>query len=298
MGTAEQVALVQAYADATVRLREALARAADATWMGLGSWREEDVPRFLDQLLPLVEGSVQAIVTMTDAYLTALLSDLLGGAPIGQGAAVAAYPRPRVSPEEVYRRPFVTTWTALSRGTLVSQAIEAGRARAVNLATTDLQLAKRDASTARLSADPRVVGFRRVLTGSKSCALCALAASQRYRKDRLLPVHPGCNCAVAPIVGTADPGQRVNTATVREGAAFELRTRADGKKLSPTVADGELDDVAGTDDLHEAIASRFGADAVDSRGASYHDLVVEHVHGELGPILARKGDRFTGPDDL
>jgi hypothetical protein len=283
VGTQEQLGLVQAYGDATVRLRDALGRAIDAHWIELGSWREEDIPRFLARVLPLVNGSVAAMVTMTDAYLGAVLTDMLGGPSFGAGASRPTYPRPGVTPAEVYRRPFQTTWTALSKGAQVSQAIQSGRSRAVSLATTDLQLAKRNASTARLVKEPRVVGYRRVLMGSKSCAMCALASTQRYRKERLMPVHPGCNCGVAPLVGTADPGQRINAAKARDQAALDT---------------GDLDELGDTDALHAAISQRFGFDAVDFRGQTYGDLVVTHQHGELGEVLARKGDRFTGPDDI
>jgi len=27
-------------------------------------------------------------------------------------------------------------------------------------------------------------------------------------------------------------------------------------------------------------------------------VLVEHVHGEIGPVLARRGDHFTGPDEI
>lgn len=282
----EVVELVAQYGAATVRLRDALARATEETWLGLGSWREEDAARWLARLVPLVEGGLQAMTTLTDAYLTAVLAEMIGpeAAARSRGTARIPYPRPSVAPAEVYRRPLITTWTSLAQGRPVTAAIEAGRARAVNLATTDLQLAKRNATAARLAAEPRVVGYRRVLTGSKSCGMCALAATQRYRKERLMPIHPGCNCGVAPLVGDADPGQKINAARAKDREALDR---------------GEVEELdTGSDPLHAAIAARFGGDAVDYRGQSYRDLVVEHEHGELGPVMARRGDRFTGPDDI
>ncbi|MEV0608118.1 hypothetical protein AB0I61_17305 [Polymorphospora rubra] len=292
MSTATQVELVTAYAAATVRIREALAAAVDASWLGLGAWREEDIPRYLAQVLPLVNGSLAAMASLTDAYLAALLTDMLG-VPVTAALLPAAYPRPGVTPAEVYRRPFVTVWTALSRDVPVTQAVESGRARAVQTAVTDLQLAKRDASQARLAGDDRVVGYRRVLTGSKSCAMCALAATQRYHRSRLMPIHPGCNCAVAPLVAATDPGQRINAAVVRDGAAFEDRGLE-----SRGLTRGELDEVTDTNALHDAIATRFGAEVANRRGLGYRDLVAEHEHGELGPLMTRQGDHFTGPDDI
>lgn len=282
MEIGSQVELVNAYGRATVALRDQLARLLDATWLGLGSWREQDVSRWLDQVVPTVQGAVGAMSSVTDAYLSQLLAAQLGR-PAKALAAKATYPREGVAVAEVYRRPFLTVWTALSKGGQVSDAINAGRARAVNLATTDLQLAKRNVSAARLAVEPRVVGYRRVLTGSKSCAMCALAATQRYRKQRLMPIHPACNCAVAPIVGDADPGQRINAHRVEDLAALDA---------------GDVHDLGDTDALHAAISKRFGFGSVDFRGTGYHDLVVEHEHGELGTVMARKGDKFTGPADL
>lgn len=288
-GISDQVALVQQYADVTVRLRDAATRAVEMAWSGLASWREQDVQVFLDQVLPVVTGSVEAMATMTDAYLSALLADMVGTVALG-GQARGGYPRLGVTPEQVYRRPFLTTWTALAKGVPFDRAAQAGRARASSLVATDLQLAKRDASQARLAKEKRVVGYRRVLVGSKSCGLCALAASQRYRKAKLMPVHPGCNCAVAPIVGDQDPGHIIDTHAVRDLDALEA---------------GDVQTLDTLDPLHAAISERFGGWSSggrtfthQGRELDYRDLVVEHEHGELGPVLARKGDHFTGPDDI
>jgi hypothetical protein len=287
MPVAEQVQLVQAYTTASFNLKEAVVRAVNAVWYSLGSWREGDLAQWLAQVLPIVEGSTVAMATMTDGYLAAVVADMAATqGVVGAAPAVlpvrAPYPRP-VSPAEVYRRPFVSTWTSLSKDRPVTAAIEAGRARAVELVTTDLQLARRDATNNRLQVDTRVVGYRRVLTGSKSCAMCVLAARQRYRKDRLMPIHPGCSCGVSPIVGTEDPGQNINAQRARDPEALES---------------GDLEDVRGADALHAAIAARFGGEAANARGINYRDLVVEHEHGELGPVMARRGDRFTSQADL
>lgn len=281
MGTAEQVALTQQYGQATVQLRDAVVRTVDATWLGLGSYREADVGGWLDRLVPLVDGSLAAMVRLTDAYLTTVLTDMLG-IPVPAGLVRPSYPRP-VPLAEVYRRPFVTTWTSLSKGGQVSDAIGAGRARAVELVTTDLQLAKRDATHRRLAAEKRVVGYRRVLTGSSSCAMCALAARQRYHKERLMPIHPGCNCGVSPLVGHADPGQQINAVRARDKEALDI---------------GDFTDEGDLDALNAAIAKTFGPDAVNSRGKGYADLVVTHEHGELGPVLTRRGDKFTSADQI
>lgn len=280
---ADQIALVGQYTDSTVRLRQALLRAVDGIWAGLGAYRDDDAARFVATVAPIVTGSVGAMSTMTDAYLTTLLGMMLA-APVKAGAARGDYPREGVTVAQVYRRPLVTVWTALANGVPFGQAVEQGRGRLASIAATDLQLAKRAAAHARLSADTRVVGYRRVLVGSHSCALCALAASQRYHRIKKMAVHPGCNCAVAPIIGTEDPGQTIDTHAVKDPAALEA---------------GDIHTLDTVDPLHAAIRERFGGQwDAGGRSLDYRDLVVEHTHGELGPVLARKGDRFTGPDDL
>lgn len=75
-----------------------------------------------------------------------------------------------------------------------------------------------------------------------------------------------CDCGIAPIIGTEDPGH---------------------------VIDQPLLDAA-----HAAIADRFGAFDASGRNPDYRDVIVTHEHGEIGPVLARRGDDFTGPSDL
>lgn len=287
LATADQQAeLVRAYGDATARLRQALIQTVGTMWTELGSWREADAVAYLRQVVPLIHGATAAMAALTDTYLGQLLAEMTGVPDLGPPAAArgAGYARPAPI-AEVYRRPFITTWTALAQGKPLPEAVNSGRARLLNIAATDLQLSKRAASHTRLDADPRVVGYRRVLMGSKSCAMCALAASQRYHKRRLLPIHPGCDCGVAPIVGTEDPGQALNVHTARDRDALEA---------------GDVQELAGSSALHQAVAARFGAKAADAGGRrlDYRQLVVEHEHGELGTVMARKGDKFTGPGDL
>lgn len=68
-------------------------------------------------------------------------------------------------------------------------------------------------------AKRRVIGYRRVLTG-RSCVFCAAAATKVYRRGDLMPLHAHCDCGVAPIYGTGDPGKVVN-----RGVLLELKKR-------------------------------------------------------------------------
>lgn len=243
------------------------------TWTGLGSWRDSDIDRFVAAVVPVIEGSQAQVAALTDAYLAQLEATVLGTAapPLGvRPSTVTTEALRGVPASEVYRRPAVTTWTALANGEPLDRAVSAGLTRARDLAATGLQLAKTHTARRVLDGNRRVVGYRRVLEGTRSCALCIVASTQRYTRGQLLPIHGGCDCGVLPVYGDRDPGQVID----------------------PNTLEG----------VHDRIAERFGA---PDRGARkiddvsrYRDVLVEHEHGELGPVLGVRGQAFTGPDDI
>jgi len=47
------------------------------------------------------------------------------------------------------------------------------------------------------------------------------------------------------------------------------------------------------DQIHSAIQKTFGMSARDAREIDYRKILVVHEHGELGPILAKRGNKFT-----
>ncbi|MDH4158663.1 MAG: hypothetical protein OEV62_00215 [Actinomycetota bacterium] len=239
-----------------------------ASWDALGSWRGDDVAQWAAQSAAVVEAGQVASAATEDAWLAALLSLDEGSTvrPLGVSRAVATGAR-GVPAAEVLERAGARVWRSLANGAPLEVAVAHGRARAELGVRTDLQLARTHAARDVLRRRDGVVGFRRVLSGGSSCALCVLASTQRYRRGDLLPVHPGCDCGVAPIKGAADPG----------------------RVLAPDTLD----------DLQSRIAERFGeTDATGRRVADFRNLIATHEHGELGPILVRRGDTFTGPDDL
>lgn len=237
--------------------------------------READVARWARLAIPAVSGAQAQIAAMTDQYLAAVQTAASGTTvrPVGVPATAVTTEALRGVPAvDVYRRPGVTVWTALAEGMPYSQAVNLGLLRALNIAVTDLQLAKTHTSQQVLEqAGDRVVGYRRVLDGN-SCALCAVASTQRYHRGDLMPIHPGCGCDVAPIVGDTDPGQVINADRLAQ--------------------------------VHDAIAETFGVSSESARqigtpnGLQYRDVIVQHQHGELGPVIAVRGQRFTGPADL
>jgi len=260
----EVVRTIVAYQDRTAAVRARVETYARTLWGSLESWRDEDINRMVGQIVPFVGGAQMQMVALTDAYLNAIA--VATGLPMPTGStsarSVTGTATRGVDPREVYRRAGVTVWTALSEGKSLSQAVNEGLHRLVNLAGTDLQFAKTRTSLHRLAGDGSVAGYRRVLTGSENCAMCTLASTQRYHKRDLMPIHPGCDCDVAPIRGNADPGQVIDEARLES--------------------------------LHQAVKDQFGTTDRGGREVDYR-LIEVRDHGELGPVLTWRGQHFDGP---
>lgn len=271
--TAAQLAILRRYQTQEANLRAQVLGSVGALWAGLQSWRDADVEAFAQSAARVVTGGQAATASITAAYL-ANLEQAAGRPP-----RPFAVPTQSINDEalrgiaavDVYRRAGPTVWTALSAGKELPEAVRLGAMRVADMAATDLQLAK--THTARRFVKERgYVGYRRVLRGSESCALCIVASTQRYHVDELMPIHPGCDCGVAPIIGDRDPGQVID----------------------PDRLEG----------VHDRIAERFGAADAGARlirrdsVTQYRDVLVTHEHGEIGPILAVRGQKFTGPEDI
>lgn len=226
-----------------------------------GQYRDADVRRFVKTVVPVILAGRRQVSSLTDAYLARMLSDTLKRTvrPVG-GIDTDAIRG--VDPDEVYERPYKTVWTKLSEGKSLDEATQSGSSRLADLALMDLQLAKTLTAQAVFSQTDGIAGFKRVLTGRKSCALCYVASTQRYHKSDLLPCHPGCDCSVAPIVA----GDQANM-------------------------DAQLEKT------HEAVQDRFGVSDRGARKPDYRQIQIQE-HGELGPILTVRGQSFTGPSDL
>lgn len=262
--TASLAGLIAGYMAAKASARAQLVDTVLGVWDSLTSWRTPDIVGFSRRVAPLVTGTQAHLAALTVAFLAAQL----------RAAGVQPPPSPKLltgpalrngTPTlKVYERPGVQVWTDLSNGSTLGQAVAAGRNRARQLAETDTQLASTHAAKQVLAAAPHVVGYRRVLTGPHSCALCVVASTQRYHKADLMPIHPGCDCTVAPIVGSEDPGRVLD-----QGAL---------------------------DAAHAEISARLGTDS--NKAETLRQMIVVHHHGEMGPVLAAEGQHFAGPGSI
>ncbi|MER6598972.1 hypothetical protein [Streptomyces parvus] len=266
MGEALQAALTERYDTLTGSLRERVLTFVLAAFDSLPAYRDADAVAFLERVLPVVLGVQQQMGQVTDAYLTAMLADMLGTTTATAPATSAVAEQLRGVPAaQVYERPFVQVWTALSRGHDIADAIGQGRTRLLSITETDLQLARTHAARGAMERGGAKF-FRRRLSSGENCALCTIASTQRYRVAELMPIHPGCHCKPEPLPGNRDPGQ---------------------------VLDEQL-----LKDAHAAIARDLGASDRGGRAPDYRDVIITRQHGEYGPLLAVRRQNFTGPDDV
>lgn len=259
-----QAALGERYDALSTSLRDRVISFVLAAFDSLGSYRDADAAEFLDRVLPVVLSAQQTMGQITDAYLSALIADQFGVAVPAAGVTLDEALR-GTPPEEVYRRPFVTAYTALSRGKAYAEAIGEARTRLLSITETDMQLARTHAARQTMERGGAKF-FRRDLRSSKSCALCVIASTQRYRVENLMPIHPGCHCKPVPIPGNRDPGHILDDGLLREA--------------------------------HAAIAKGVGASDAGGRAPDYRKIIITREHGEYGPLLAVARHDFTGPKDL
>lgn len=204
--------LLSAYTTTTITVRRRVEAFVRASWGSLDSWREADIERFVARIVPVVAGGQVQIASLTDGYLAAMSSVVLGQTfrPVGVPKKFITDDVMRgVAATDVYRRTGPTVWTALSRGHTINEAVRQGLTRAVITAGTDLQLAKTHATRYALERNDNVVGFSRVPDGA-ACELCLLASTQRYHVGDLMPIHDRCSCDVEPLFGEKDPGQIID----------------------------------------------------------------------------------------
>lgn len=251
-------ALARAYDAAVHKIRQDLTAFASQMWASMPDYRDEAVETMAQALAPRVLAGQLQTAELTRAYLLSCASEL------GLTTSVPAVNREAVTgmrgvdPLTVYQRPGMTTWTALSRGKALDQAVSAGGLRLTQLIGGDLQNAKRVQARDTMQATGGRY-YRRILTGRENCALCVIASTQRYHVENLLPIHPGCDCNVGPLP-----------------AGMAVEQVIDEKTLEAA---------------HKAVEARTGASDRGGRLPEYKDIILTTEHGEYGPVISFKETR-------
>lgn len=260
----------------TGRLRAEVDRALEQRWNAMDSWRDADMARLLNEVIPYMTAAERQMVDLTNAGLAAAAAAAGGGAfrprtPRYQDLTGSALRG--VDPTDVYMRAQMVLNYQLSQGASLTEAITAGGNRLRSLGATNLQLAK----TKTVAAHGRAPFYRRVLTGGENCALCVIASTQRYRMGTLQPIHPGCDCGVEEIHG--------HPAHVIDQSLLDF-------------THDEIDRRLGATDRNAQELALDDGRKTSSRGrplSDFTDLIVTRKHGELGPVLTWRGDHFRGP---
>jgi hypothetical protein len=211
------------------------------------------------QTLPVLDSYLHQQRLLSRTYATQVLRDL-DAAPRTLPRLEDVYPRSGVTAFEVYKRPVETFWYEGQKGATPEEAERKADERFFALLEQDMALARRDETQKVYASSKKVIGRRRILhpelalVTHHSCGLCIAAATRFYTVDELLPLHGGCHCTDAPILeGEKDPGLRLNR-----------------------------------EDLDKLYAAAGSTAAADLRRIQ----VEINEHGELGPILTRKGQEF------
>lgn len=186
-----------------------------------------DTSAFVRAVVPVVLASQTATVAEADAYLSteAGLATGTSTEPWGLNAAalIGVHARRGDFLEDVYARNHRTP-----EGSFAERM-----AREVN---TDITLAERAATFVHTEGDTRITGYRRVTSGG-ACVLCSVAASQRYSRGDLRPIHHGCSCTTAPVYGDAAGWRKPNRAALN--ALYERAGGSDAGALRRITADDE-----------------------------------------------------------
>ncbi len=290
---AELVRIQQAHHRRFLGVQDATAELIGQQWDTFAGLDDVAASQFEAAAGVVIQTAKAQTSTLAVAYMNA--NDRLGGFPDSGLVPVVPEIRNGVPVQDVYHRSIVEARARVANGASFDEAMASGRSRAVSTARTDVSLANKGEMARGGELRPWVVGYRRVLTG-RSCAFCATASTQRYKSADLLPLHPSCDCDVAEIFGTEDPGQVINRELLTDLKATNVEA---GGRPYVVEADGSI--------RYKRTEKLLGPDGEPLRTPSGEirrqvtagdKVKVEVVeHGELGPMLTdAKHATTTAPE--
>lgn len=289
---------------ATVAGRRAEALLSDFT----GWYSGGEAAGMARRLGTLAERTAQSTAMITDVVDGMMISEVTGRMATRGPRTFDDLARLGVSGFEVYDRIPAHYRYAVSQGLTDQMALGSTVDRVKRMIELDISLAAREQHRATFSANTDVVeGYRRVirpeLSKTGTCGLCIAASDVIYSVGDLLPIHPGCNCAVMPIIDGYDPGDYVNTMdlnrlyqTASEGSETEVDTATRSQLSSVRVTvdrHGEYGPMLKNRDEHEKQLSEMVDSTRNQRLADfqlrqadiemrYREAVIRHAAGE-GP---------------
>lgn len=295
-----------------------------------GNYSDAAIEAYVATAVPTMAGAQTAAAQLTAAYLAYMVADLTGrslGSVVPRAIDLSKLTgvalRNGLSQDALYRRPFQQARFELSKPepeptpvvepprpvaqneqrpreeapapapeprNRQERAAAASERRAQTIALTDLELATTHTARDVLSSEQSVVGYRRVLTGAENCGMCVVAATRLYHKRDLMPMHPNCDCVIAPVMAGEDPGRSINNRTIGADAVPRAFTK-NGVAMFDADQTIDLGDLL--QETHDAVTARFGRSFADAKGIDYRKVITVRQHGELGPVLTIARHKFT-----
>lgn len=185
--------LAEAHIEAERRIRLAATRAVEQIWRNLPGYDRENVDQWLSTVLPVVAASQRQSVSITEAYLARALERRPFG--FDPNTLIGDAVRNGTPPDVVYKRPFVTMWSALGDSKPWQDAFNAGLARAQAAAAMDVQLSMRDTASTVGQADPQIQRFQRVADDG-ACEFCQEVDGAILNTDDAMALHNWCGCGI------------------------------------------------------------------------------------------------------
>lgn len=193
--------LADAHIVAQARLRGLTERAVARIWRELAGYDRSDVDEWLSKVLPVMDASQKGSIALTQAYVARALERQ----PLGLSAAeITRRIRGRTTPEEVWRRPFVTVWGGLANGLRWDDAVAKGLERATGTAAIDVQMASRGAYAAIEREDSKIQRWQRVADAG-ACDFCASIDGAIVLSADAMPLHNHCGCGLEPVLEDLAP---------------------------------------------------------------------------------------------
>jgi hypothetical protein len=236
--------LTKAYQLELKRTRTAVADHAEKVWKALPDYRDEQVPGFLDKVLPVVSAGQSRAVALTNAYM----SRKLGIPPVNMDvqSLIGAAARNGVAPADVYTRAFTTVWTSIATIGFAA-ALEKGLSRLKSTADMDVAMASRNATVAFAQAEDKVVGWTRVADPS-CCDFCQMLDGVETGPSEPQPLHNNCGCTADPIVRSITSSEPQDS--YAPGEIFDQVAIEEHGELGPVITDKNYK-FTGPDDLND-----------------------------------------------
>lgn len=250
-------------ANATAKVTTRAQQSIAPLWATFAGWyAATQTARLAQQSLDVVQPAREAVGAIATGYMGEVLAAL--GAPRRASAKLQLPPaRQGADMVKVYSRPAAEYRDVFSMTGDQEAAVQAAVARFRRLVEDDIMLAQRDGEHETM-VQAGIERYRRIIHPELSesrttCGLCIAASQRIYRIQELRPVHGHCNCSSAPLAAGYDP-QEAN--------------EVDLKAVYAAAGDSTNKD--------QLKRTRFAV----------------NEHGELGPVLTVKGQKFRGRDDL